>query len=82
MNWEMIESNWTIFIIMIHLYWGKVTLERLALIKGDREHLIRQIEITYKINHSEAKSQLSRWQKNLINIDGHFYHVKNHQVEP
>ena len=73
MNWDQIESNWSIFKTYIKQQWNEISDEQLEAIAGKRDYLISKIQVMYGVNHVEAEHQLSDWQDSQVNIDGHFY---------
>ena len=80
MNWNQIETNWDTFKNIIKYDWDQLTDAQLDLIAGRRDYLIRKIQTVYGLNKAEVETQLTEWQNNQINIDGHFYQVKPFSV--
>lgn len=76
MKWEQIEANWDEFKNIIKYDWDQLTDDQLDVIAGRRNYLIRKIQAVYGFNKEFVEAQLSDWQKNQINIDGHFYQIK------
>lgn len=77
MEWEKIESNWDQFKNIIKHDWDKLTDDQLELIAGRRDYLVRKIQMVYGFTKPQVEEQLTDWQKNQINIDGHFYQSKS-----
>ena len=76
MEWQQIEANWDTFKNIIKYDWDKLTDAQLDVIAGRRDYLVRKIQAVYGFNKEFVEEQLSDWQKNQINIDGHFYQTK------
>ncbi|PPC85854.1 MAG: general stress protein CsbD [Methylotenera sp.] len=76
MDWQQIESNWAQFKSIIKHDWDKLTDTHLDEIAGRRNYLVRKIQSIYGLSQTEVDTQLTEWQENQINIDGHFYQSK------
>ncbi len=76
MSWEQIESNWELFKSVIKHDWDKLTDAHLDEIAGRRSYLVRKIQFIYGLSQAQVDAQLTEWQENQINIDGHFYQSK------
>lgn len=76
MEWTQIEANWAQFQCIIQHDWDKLTDTQLLMIAGKRDDLINKIQAVYGLSQLQAAAQLSDWQKNQINIDGHFYQTQ------
>lgn len=72
MNWDRIEGNWKQFKGNVKQQWGKLTVDQLDVIAGNRDKLVGEIQETYAISKDVAQKQLSDWQKGLKEIT----HVK------
>lgn len=76
MTWDQIEANWIDFKSHIRQHWEKITDDQLEAIAGKRDHLASKIQVMYGIDREEAEHQLTDWQDNQLNIDGHLYQAK------
>ncbi|MES2547508.1 MAG: general stress protein CsbD [Pseudomonadota bacterium] len=76
MKWEQIEANWDAFKNIIKYDWDKLSDDHLDMVAGRRDYLVRKIQAVYGLSKADVEAQLSEWQDNQINIDGHFYQSK------
>lgn len=73
MDWRMIEDNWQSIKWQVMQHWNVPTAKQIDMTNGKRDQLIDLIHHTYQVDLLKAEQTISNWQKELINIDGHFY---------
>jgi len=73
MLWQDIETHWHVIKPNIKLHWDKLSYQQLSMVAGDRARFSRLIQDIYGIDQQEAEQQLSAWQQQQININGHFF---------
>ncbi|WP_334189179.1 CsbD family protein [Noviherbaspirillum sp.] len=65
MNWDVIEGNWLHYIGQVKAQWGKLTIDHLDAIAGNREQLAARIQEAYGVGPIEADMQIRSFQKYL-----------------
>jgi uncharacterized protein YjbJ (UPF0337 family) len=62
MNWDTVKGNWKQMSGTLREQWGKLTDDDLAVIEGQREHLIGRIQERYGIAKDAAEAQVRSWE--------------------
>lgn len=63
MNKDIAEGKWTQLKGEIIKRWGKITDDRLDVLKGDATKLAGQVQEAYGISRDEAEEQVRQWEK-------------------
>lgn len=63
MNKDTIEGNWKEFKGKAKVHWGKLTDDRLDVIKGKRDQLAGEIQHAYGVSREEAEEQIRKFEK-------------------
>ncbi|MGD9724481.1 MAG: CsbD family protein [Pirellulales bacterium] len=62
MNWEQIKGDWKTFTGKVKEKWGDLTDDDLAVIEGQREQLVGQLQKRYGIAKEEAQRQVEEFE--------------------
>jgi uncharacterized protein YjbJ (UPF0337 family) len=66
MNWEQAKGKWNQVAGAVKKQWGKLTDDDLAIIAGQREHLIGKLRERYGIAKEEAQKQVDAWEPTIL----------------
>ncbi|MEO6281507.1 general stress protein CsbD [Roseateles sp.] len=61
MNHDRFQGQWAQFQGRAREQWGRLTVEDLAVVAGQREQLVRRLGVLYGIEFQEAEQQIRRW---------------------
>ena len=61
MEWDRIESNWRQYKGNARQQWGRISVDELDVIAGNRATLAGQIQEVYGISKDEADKQVEAW---------------------
>lgn len=62
MNEDILEGKWEQLKGEVQARWGKITNDRLDMIRGSRKKLLGEIQEAYGIAQKEAEDQLKEWE--------------------
>jgi uncharacterized protein YjbJ (UPF0337 family) len=62
MNWDLIESDWGRFKLIVKLHWSKITDRQLDSVEGKRDRLVEAIQAAYRMSQGNAERELANWQ--------------------
>ena len=61
MEWDRIESNWKQYMGNARKQWGRISVDELDIIAGNRDTLAGQIQELYNISKDQAVKQVEAW---------------------